>query len=263
MPTGVSVRDNESFEQALRRFKRKCEKAGILSEVKRRRFYEKPSERRKREMIQARKKMLRKMAKQRRAGLLARLGTAVQRQQVPPPRDGHAEALVSTLELARERVVRVGAGYREDLFFTEDEVEPSSLSIVYAGKYSRAKGLPWLLDAIEILAERFGEETVGVLQVGRQAGGVPDEARFAGRDDVGATLIDVLVRYADSLHEVGSRLILASVEPGVRRQLDATGVTDAIGTDNIYDPGRWRTDALLHAHADAQAWIEARTGTNP
>jgi small subunit ribosomal protein S21 len=70
MPTGVNVRDNESFEQALRRFKRKCEKAGILSEVKRRRFYEKPSEQRKRQMIQARKKMLRKMAKQRRAGLL-------------------------------------------------------------------------------------------------------------------------------------------------------------------------------------------------
>jgi small subunit ribosomal protein S21 len=70
MPTGVMVRDSESFEQALRRFKRKCEKAGILSEVKRRRFYEKPSERRKRQMIQARKKMLRKMAKQRKAGLL-------------------------------------------------------------------------------------------------------------------------------------------------------------------------------------------------
>jgi small subunit ribosomal protein S21 len=70
MPTGVRVRDNESFEQALRRFKRKCEKAGILSEVKRRRYYEKPSEKRKRQIIQARKKMLRKLAKQRRAGLL-------------------------------------------------------------------------------------------------------------------------------------------------------------------------------------------------
>jgi small subunit ribosomal protein S21 len=70
MPTSITVRDNESFEQALRRFKRKCEKSGILSEVKSRRFYEKPSERRKREMIQARKKMLRKLAKQRRAGLL-------------------------------------------------------------------------------------------------------------------------------------------------------------------------------------------------
>ena len=70
MPTGVTVRDNESFEQALRRFKRKCEKAGILSEVKRRRFYEKPSERKKRQLIQARKKMLRNLAKQRRAVVL-------------------------------------------------------------------------------------------------------------------------------------------------------------------------------------------------
>lgn len=61
--------------------------------------------------------------------------------------------------------------------------------------------------------------------------------RFRGRDDVGATLIDVLVRYAESLHDVGSRLILASVEPGVRQQLDATGVTDAIGENNIYKPG--------------------------
>jgi len=46
MPTMVHVRDNESFEQALRRFKRKCEKAGILSEIKKRQHYEKPSVRR-------------------------------------------------------------------------------------------------------------------------------------------------------------------------------------------------------------------------
>lgn len=70
VPTGIVVRDNESFEKALRRFKRKCEKAGVLSEVKRRRYYEKPSERRQREIAQARKKRLRKLAKQRRAGLL-------------------------------------------------------------------------------------------------------------------------------------------------------------------------------------------------
>jgi len=70
MPTMVHVRDNESFEQALRRFKRKCEKAGILSEIKKRQHYEKPSVRRKRKLIQARKKLLRKMAQQRKAGLL-------------------------------------------------------------------------------------------------------------------------------------------------------------------------------------------------
>jgi small subunit ribosomal protein S21 len=47
MPT-VKVRENEPFDIALRRFKRSCEKAGILSEVRRREFYEKPTAVRKR-----------------------------------------------------------------------------------------------------------------------------------------------------------------------------------------------------------------------
>ena len=65
----VQVRDDESFENALRRFKRKCEKAGILTELKKRQHFEKPSIKRKRKAIQARKKMLRKMSEERRMGL--------------------------------------------------------------------------------------------------------------------------------------------------------------------------------------------------
>ena len=65
----VQVRDDESFENALRRFKRKCEKAGILTELKKRQHFEKPSVKRKRKQVQARKKMLRKMAEERRMGL--------------------------------------------------------------------------------------------------------------------------------------------------------------------------------------------------
>ena len=65
----VQVRDDESFEGALRRFKRKCEKAGILTELKKRQHFEKPSVKRKRKAIQARKKILRKMAEERRMGL--------------------------------------------------------------------------------------------------------------------------------------------------------------------------------------------------
>ena len=42
MPT-VKVRENEPFDVALRRFKRSCEIAGILAEVRRREYYEKPS----------------------------------------------------------------------------------------------------------------------------------------------------------------------------------------------------------------------------
>lgn len=46
----VILTDDESFERALRRFKKKCEKDGILSDFRKHRHYEKPSERRKRKM---------------------------------------------------------------------------------------------------------------------------------------------------------------------------------------------------------------------
>src|SRR6478752_6159553 len=64
----VHVKEDESFENALRRFKRKCEKSGILSELKKRQHYEKPSTKRKRKAIAARKKVLRKLAEEKRAG---------------------------------------------------------------------------------------------------------------------------------------------------------------------------------------------------
>ncbi|HMM46067.1 MAG TPA: 30S ribosomal protein S21 [Candidatus Macondimonas sp.] len=47
MPS-VRVKENEYFDAALRRFKRACEKAGVLTEVRRREFYEKPTQERKR-----------------------------------------------------------------------------------------------------------------------------------------------------------------------------------------------------------------------
>jgi small subunit ribosomal protein S21 len=44
----VKVQDNESLERALRRFKRKVQRSGLYSELRKRRFYEKPSAQRKR-----------------------------------------------------------------------------------------------------------------------------------------------------------------------------------------------------------------------
>jgi small subunit ribosomal protein S21 len=55
MPS-VKVRESEPFENALRRFKKQCEKAGVLSEIRRREYYEKPSVKRKRKIIAAKKK---------------------------------------------------------------------------------------------------------------------------------------------------------------------------------------------------------------
>ncbi len=53
---GVQIREGESFEAAMRRFKKQCEKAGILAEVRKREHYEKPSIKRKKKSIAARKR---------------------------------------------------------------------------------------------------------------------------------------------------------------------------------------------------------------
>lgn len=57
----VRVRENEPFEVALRRFKRTCEKAGIVSEVRRREAYEKPTSIRKRKAAAAVKRHQKKV----------------------------------------------------------------------------------------------------------------------------------------------------------------------------------------------------------
>lgn len=59
----IKVRDNEGFDQAFRRFKKSCEKSGLLSEIKKREHYEKPSIRKKKKSIAARKRLNKKMKK--------------------------------------------------------------------------------------------------------------------------------------------------------------------------------------------------------
>jgi len=59
----VKVRENEPFEIALRRFKRTCEKAGILAETRKREFYEKPTQERKRKRAAAVKRHLRRLSR--------------------------------------------------------------------------------------------------------------------------------------------------------------------------------------------------------
>lgn len=63
MPS-VRIKENEPFDVALRRFKRTCEKAGVLSEVRRREFYEKPTTERKRKAAAAVKRNLKRLSKE-------------------------------------------------------------------------------------------------------------------------------------------------------------------------------------------------------
>ena len=63
MPS-VRVRENEYFDAALRRFKRACEKAGALTELRRREFYEKPTQERKRKKAAAVKRHLKRLSRE-------------------------------------------------------------------------------------------------------------------------------------------------------------------------------------------------------
>ncbi len=60
MPS-VRVRESDSFENALKRFKKQCEKEGILSEIKKREHYDKPSVKKKKKAIAARKKAMKRV----------------------------------------------------------------------------------------------------------------------------------------------------------------------------------------------------------
>jgi len=59
----VKLKDNEPIEVAMRRFKKQVEKAGILTELRRREAYDKPSVRKKKKAAAARKRALKKLRK--------------------------------------------------------------------------------------------------------------------------------------------------------------------------------------------------------
>ncbi len=62
--SGVVLKEGESFDSLLKRFRKVLAKDGILQDLKRVQFYEKPSERRKKEMLAARRRLLRKLKRE-------------------------------------------------------------------------------------------------------------------------------------------------------------------------------------------------------
>ena len=60
---GIRIRENESFENALKRFKKQCEKTGVLSEVRKREHFEKPSIKRKKKALAAKKRVMKRLRK--------------------------------------------------------------------------------------------------------------------------------------------------------------------------------------------------------
>ncbi len=81
--------------------------------------------------------------------------------------------------------------------------------------------------------------------------------RIRGADDAGATMIDVVKQYAESLGEVDSKMMIVTGNRNVIRQLRVTGATDVIGVENVYRSTSFLGESTRQAHTDAVAWVEA------
>jgi len=79
--------------------------------------------------------------------------------------------------------------------------------------------------------------------------------RLRGKSDLGTTFMDVLARYARRLQNVDSKLMLVSADDRVIEQLTVTGVTQLIGTENVYPKDAVLGRTLARAHHDALDWV--------
>jgi glycosyltransferase involved in cell wall biosynthesis len=92
----------------------------------------------------------------------------------------HRERLAGVLAIDAGRIAVVGAGYRDDLFGGPPAPAPVRRGqVLYVGKYSRAKGVPWLLDAVAALAASRPGVTLHVAG----AGTGPEADALAARMD--------------------------------------------------------------------------------
>ncbi len=154
---------------------------------------------------------------------------------------GHAGQLSEALTVGPERIHVVGAGYNEELFHTRGREVPRGGRLLYVGKLSAAKGLPWLLDAVEQLISKGMEIALHVAGSGAGSEAESIEKRIAnmapyvtyhgqlGQASLAKLMRDCSVCVLPSFYEgvplvlvealaCGCRLVSTNL-PGVMRQL--------------------------------------------
>lgn len=87
--------------------------------------------------------------------------------------------------------------------------------------------------------------------------------RLRGRSDLGATFMDVLLRYARRLDIAGCKLVIVSANERIHEQLEVTGLMELLGEENVYLRDEHVLRALRRADADARVWISQRQEQEP
>lgn len=94
--------------------------------------------------------------------------------------EAQKKEIIRLYNLAPEQIIIVGAGYNDKLFYIDSKPPPDPVQIVYAGKLSNAKGVPWLLRALQsivspswqlhLLGSGSGDEKKYCLKLARELG---------------------------------------------------------------------------------------------
>lgn len=79
--------------------------------------------------------------------------------------------------------------------------------------------------------------------------------RLRGRSDLGTTFMDVLTRYAEQLSAAESKLVIVSSDDRVHEQFEVTGVTAAVGAQNLYTSDEWVGATVKRAYHEALDWV--------
>jgi ribosomal protein S21 len=185
MPS-VRIKENEYFDAALRRFKRACEKAGVLTELRRREFYEKPTQERKRkkaaeDSITEDMKSAMKAGDKDRLKVVRLILAAIKQVEVDSRTELDDTAVLGVLDKMvkqrRDSVEQFTKGGREDLA----AIERAEIEVLES--YLPAKMDDAELDALidEVIAATGAES---IRDMGKVMGAI--KAKAAGRADMGS-----------------------------------------------------------------------------
>lgn len=176
-----------------------------------------------------------------------------------------ATTFVLTMLIPLQYAVLVGVGMSVILFVIRQSSRLETKQLVYTddGRVKETSPPPVVPPGEVIVLQPYGsiffatastlEKQMPIVTAGSSGSVVI--LRLRGADDAGATLIDVINRYARALRGAGSKMVIVTDNPRIERQLDLTGVLGVVGAQNVYLGNEWVGQTLKQARRDASEWV--------
>ena len=177
--------------------------------------------------------------------------------------------LVLTMVIPLQYAVLVGVAIAIVLYVVEQSNTLTVRQVLFASGRLREVSPPGVLPPRTVVvlqpygslffasAPRF---EAALPAVGPSTAGSVVVLRLRGVDRLGLAGVDVVKRYAERLTAARSKLVLVVSGAGMVEQLEAEGLGDLVGRDNVYRGTEWLGETVRRAHEDALGWVERRAG---